>query len=373
MSTPCTRPCSDAQKQARLFLCCAALALAAWPTSAQAHLAPRGAADEAAIYHDVQPLSWGPLALRSRAPVFDNRLSYTPGRVAVLRRYRTEVHAQFSHVNVWAQMPSYFLDGEFSRLDVRAAVGLGHRTEVSLDVGGLRRSGGYLDGFIEAFHDAFGITQARRRDFPSNRLHVATHAPGNEAVWLDNAQAGVGAVNPVLAVKYGLVAPNTALEAARLQTNMPTVSLDVAFKLPIGSIKRQFATRRVTILADVALEQPVLPWLRLFVTYGLMLSPGIAPFYGMPMSEIQKFISLAVVFRPARDWSIAVQYLNQDGAIENALYTPMERTTHEFGLGAKWAPWHTDTYVLEAGLIENTVHDANTPDFGFSLGARVQL
>lgn len=344
-------------------MCYDAHAMAA-PTKAQV---PIGA------FHDVQPLSWGPLALRSRAPIFDNRLSYTPGRTQVLGKYSAEVAANWSHVNVWAQMPGYFFDGEFSRLDLRAAIGLGHQIEVSVDLGGMYRSGGYLDGFIENFHDAFGITQARRLNYPNNRLHVETSAANNEAVWLDDSQAGVGATNPVIAVKYGLIAPNQQLQAARLQINMPTVSADLALKLPIGSIKRQFATKRVTILADIALEQPVLSWMRVYVTYGLMLSPGIAPFYGMPMSEVQKFISLALVFRVGPDWSLVVQYLNQDGAIENALYTPMERTTHEFGLGAKWAPWHNNAYVIEAGLIENTVHDANTPDFGFTLGTRIQL
>lgn len=335
----------------------------------QALALPEATAGPTRQDQDVQPLHWGPLAQRSRAPIFDNRLSYTPGRVAPLGKYRTEVQANWSHVNVWAQMPSYFLDGEFSRLSLRGALGLGHQTELSFELGGIYRSGGYLDGFIEGFHHAFGITQARRLDHPSNRLRVQTSAPGNAHVWLDDAQAGLGASNPVVALKFGVLVP----EAGLLRTNMPTVSFDLAVKLPVGSIKDQFASRRITILADLALEQPVTSWMRVFVTYGLMLSPGIAPFYGMPMSEVQKFISLALVFRLAQNWLLSVQYLNQDGAIETAAYTPMERTTHEFGLGVKWAPWHNNAYVLEAGLIENTVHDANTPDFGFSLGARVQL
>lgn len=332
---------------------------------------PAVASADARLRWDI-PLDWGPLDLRSRAPVFDNRLSYTPGRVGALPRHTWELNATFSHVNIWAQMPAYFFDGEWSRFDLKIATGVGADTEISIDFGLLRRSGGYMDRFIETFHSLMGITQARRLNYPNDTLRVATGQGDAQRIWLNDAVAGTGIANPVLAAKKTLLAPVDGAPRPAIG-RWPTVAADFAIKLPLGHIGSQYATARTTLLADLAVQQPITRWLQLYVTYGLMLSPGIAHLYGMPLSEVQKFLSLATVFRLATHWTLSVQYLNQDGSVETADFVPMERTTHEFGLGVKWAPGATDRWVLQAGLIENTVHDANTPDFGFSFGVRTKL
>jgi hypothetical protein len=341
-----------------------------FPMFSDCSQAPRNAQRFRPLSWDA-PLTWGPLNLRSRAPIFDNRLSYTAGRVAPLRRRAIELTLTFSHVNVWAQMPGYFFDGEWSRADLKAAVGVGRTTEVSAEFGLLRRSGGYMDGLIEGFHGLFGITQARRQNYPRNRLHVAT-LRGSEHVWLDDSDAGMGLVSPVLAVKKGLLQP--ADDASpRQAAHWPTVSADLAVKLPLGHTAAQYASPRMTALADIALQQPIAKWLQVYVTYGLMLSPGTGRMYGMPLSEVQKLLMLAMVFRVATHWTISAQYLNQDGSVEGPNFSPLEQTTHEFGLGFKWAPGADDRWIVQAGLIENTVHDANTPDFGFTLGLQAKL
>lgn len=314
---------------------------------------------------------WGPIQLQSRAPIFDNRISYTPTRVATLAASQMEFDVTYSHVNIWAQMPGYFFDGEWSRLSLHMQRGLGHGWEVGAAWTLLHRSGGYLDNFIESFHDLFGITQARRQNYPKNQLHVETFRR-NPGIYLGQHDAGYGFGNPVLKFQKQLWRA-ARTPSAQAPTHEPQLSLQGAVKLPIGSISQSFASSRISVLANLALHAPLSTWAHVFVAYGLMLSPTIAQIYGMPLSEVQKFLMLSVLFRVTQRVNLLCQYLNQDGIVEVADFSPMERTTHEFALGLQWAPWRRQNTLLELALIENTVHDANTPDFGFHLGIRTQI
>src|SRR3954470_17604697 len=120
------------------------------------------------------PAAFGTLSLESRAPLFDSRISFAGGRLAPLPAGVGELVLAASHVNLWAQMPGYFLDGEVTRAFVRGSFGIGEGTDLSLQLTGMRRSGGFMDRSIEAFHSLFRVTQARRERYPRDQLRLVT-------------------------------------------------------------------------------------------------------------------------------------------------------------------------------------------------------
>lgn len=306
------------------------------------------------------PESWGLLSLRSRAPIYDNRLSYPSGRAAVLPRGAAQGVLALSHVNTWAQMRGYFFDGEFSRLEMRLAYGVTPRTEVALHLAGLRRSGGGMDGFIEGFHRLVHVTQSRRDAHPRNALHVSTERDGATRDHLTHSDTGVGWLAPVAVVRRQLLPSQRTAWVAELH-----------LQLPLGDVRRQYAAPGPSLLMAITLGQPLAGWLQLTAASGLMVSPRPGQLYGMPLTAVPKFFLLGLTAALGRRVAVAAHYLNQDGIVTDAHFLPMHLSTNEFVLGVLWRPPWTPRALFELGLIENSIHDANTPDFGVSLAMRL--
>lgn len=312
-----------------------------------------------------EPVDWGPLTVRSHAILFQNRLSYTPGRVQTLAPGVAELNLGINRANLWAQMPGYFFDGEWTRLSLRGHLGLQGGWELEAELAFYDRRGGVMDGLIQAFHRLTHVTQARRLDYPINRLRVETYDSHGRRTWLTDADAGMGVGNPTVGVKKRLCVDACA--------GWPVLTGELVLKVPVGDIDRLFASRGVAGMLDLALQQPLGTAFQLYAAMGLIVSPTVHHIYGMQLSQLQKFVLAAVEWRLARPLSIVFHYLNQDGTVELATYSPLNSTTHEFVLGVKWAPGDTDNLLLELGVIENTVHDANTPDFGVHAAVRWRL
>lgn len=315
------------------------LALLALAPSAQAHT------DSSA----------GPFTLRSLAPIFPNRLSYTPTHVPPLAPGQIEALAVLAHVNIWAQMPGYFFDGEWTRVALRGGYGVAPGWEVGAELALYQRAGGFLDGFIMGFHELFHVTQSRRQLYPRDRLRVDTLDTTGTHSQLTDHDAGWGVGNPTLWVKKALAANWVA---------------ELLVKLPVGSIQRQFATPDLAVALDVAVTQALGASFFLDAATGLTVSPGEQRVYGIELALLQKFLLVSAQWRPLRQVAVVAQYLNQDGIAETYVARPLNQTTHEFALGVKLAPLGDDRLLIEAAVLENAVHDANTPDFGGHLAAR---
>lgn len=67
----------------------------------------------------------------------------------------------------------YVIDGELRQLQAVARLGLFDRIELGLVLPYEWRGGGVMDGFIEDFHDAFGIGEMERDQRPRDRYLVA--------------------------------------------------------------------------------------------------------------------------------------------------------------------------------------------------------
>ena len=312
----------------------------------------------------VPPSQWGLLTIRSQAPVFANRLSYTPARLVPLQTGQQDFYVGLTHVNVWAQMPGYFFDGEWTQLSLRGAYGIAKGLELGAELPIYGRSGGFLDGFIMRFHRAFGITQSRRDQFAANVLRVQTTHNAQARTYLTGRDAGTGMGNPIVSLRQTL--GRSACPGA------PTLILDAALKLPLGSMARQFATENFAGLVGLALQQRVGTRLDVLWGGGIIYSPGTQLVYGMELSWVQKYLFAGLGLALSPHWRIVLQYLNQDGIVERAVYRPLNATTHEFALGVQWAPRTALFWLFEFGIIENSIHDANTPDFGLHLGCRWQ-
>ena len=83
-------------------------------------------------------------------------------------------------------------DGETYRLALALRYGFGSRIELGLTVPYVGHSGGFLDGFIETWHDVFSLPQSGRPEANRDQLSYLYSHDGNIEVDIHNAAHGIG-------------------------------------------------------------------------------------------------------------------------------------------------------------------------------------
>ena len=113
-------------------------------------------------------------------------------------------------------MECILLDGETSRLRISHRRGLGGGWDFTFELPVLDRGGGFLDGWIQDWHDTFGLPDGGRELAPRDRY--AYHYERQGAVLLDRTRGGDGVGDATLTLGQRL-ADDTALRAmAKLPT-----------------------------------------------------------------------------------------------------------------------------------------------------------
>ena len=97
------------------------------------------------------------------------------------------------------------MDGETYRHGVAIRHGLGDGWELLIDVPAVSHAGGVFDGFIEDWHDAFGLPQGDRDRAPRDRLALFYADAGGSRVDIDSDVHSLGDAS--LGVGYALPSP----------------------------------------------------------------------------------------------------------------------------------------------------------------------
>jgi hypothetical protein len=90
---------------------------------------------------------------------------------------------------------SILLDGESTRISLDARYGIKKDWEVGVVIPYVAQSGGFLDGFIEGYHDLFGFPQGGRDQAPRNRLLYRYLKDGREQLRVDHSSSGLGDIS----------------------------------------------------------------------------------------------------------------------------------------------------------------------------------
>lgn len=121
-----------------------------------------------------------------------------PGRAGVLAPGRaalgltTSIASNF--VEAGTSHESLILDGETYRFDLRLRYGLPGNFEVGADLPVVTEQGGFLDSFIEGWHNFFHLPQGGRDQAPEGRLLYRYVRNGKEEINVDKAASGIGDV-----------------------------------------------------------------------------------------------------------------------------------------------------------------------------------
>ncbi|MCU7932017.1 MAG: DUF3187 family protein [Candidatus Thiodiazotropha sp. (ex Codakia rugifera)] len=84
------------------------------------------------------------------------------------------------------------LDGETYRIGLVWKKGVGAGWQMGIEVPYLSHRDGFMDNLIENWHDIFGLSNAKREDWPQNRLRYLYVKDGDERVSIQKNTQGVG-------------------------------------------------------------------------------------------------------------------------------------------------------------------------------------
>jgi hypothetical protein len=142
---------------------------------------------------------------------------------------RAELEARLELANEYVDLQegsrSAFLDAETYRLDLSAAVPLGHGREIRAELPLRARSGGFMDAQIESWHDLLGLPQDTRPEHPRNRVRfeVTDSSVAQPLLHETRSEVGLGDVT----IRF--------LQRLGGGSGGPSAALRAALKLPTGS------------------------------------------------------------------------------------------------------------------------------------------
>jgi hypothetical protein len=113
------------------------------------------------------------------------------------------------------------LDGETYVATLGLRYGLTEHLQVGFDLPWVWQSKGFLDGFIENFHDLFGLPNGDRNNMPNNEINYSYTSSNGDNFLLEDEKNGIGDVRLLAAWQW-------------LDTEQAATSLQASIKAPTG-------------------------------------------------------------------------------------------------------------------------------------------
>lgn len=313
---------------------------------------PKGYRARAVCFSQV---GYGPLSLPSQAPGQVLRLQLQPRTPSTLAAGQFEVLWTESFANVFAfEEDDYRLDYLTMNSYLSLAYGISDTVQVDFGVGNLLRNDSYLDPLVDAFHDAFGLSDSGRDDFPENDNIIDLEL--RDGVEIEDTSSGSEATNLTLSLQHNVTCGTTVWPALAYSVSTRWDAggdAELEGSSPFSAGISGSAARR--------LGDKFYSYLGLgYNWYGLDESRGLQ------LSDEQWGALVAVEWSYRSSRSLVLQYLVSEAVAEDR--APFDDSAHEITLG--WKGEIRPGTVLEIGLIENVINVDNSPDFGLHFGIR---
>jgi thiol-disulfide isomerase/thioredoxin len=328
--------------------------IAADPSNTPVQLTPEGFRGSSICFSNV---GYGPIKLQSQSPFQALRLGMIPLTPSTLSRGQKEVRGAATWVNIWnVSEGQYFFDYEMLQTTLSFDYGITDTLQIGVGAEVRSRFGGSMDGFIQGFHDLFGIDQSGRVRVPKGdftfEIEPSASRPG---VVLTSDDKGIFSQNLLLTLQH-----NVTCGTARL----PAFSYAVTARVEAGDSHDLKGGSGFDIGASVSLSRRF----GKFYAYGTVAYTrfGRERFYDIELRDDQLSGLLAMEWRFTPWMSLLIQYLVSEGVAEDL--GEISKPSQEVTLG--WKGEVKKGTVFEVGLIENVVTYDNSPDFGIHLGVK---
>jgi hypothetical protein len=274
-----------------------------------------------------------------------NVRTYLDGRRS--RRSLTEADAQ----TILSQgEDSYYFDGELGLLDLTVHYGLTPRASVYLTLPVYDFAGGWFDGTVESFHDAFGFDSAGRDLVARDRFQAVASLGGQRIAVLDQEVDG-GMGDPVLGLRYDLP----------LRPRL-TLVVEGAAKIAVQDEEKFLSTGSNDFGIQASLQRK-LRRQGFYLSGSLVRSDGRV--FGIPVgSRTVPTLTAAYELGVTRRTSLVLQLYASESAVRDTHLDEIKANKYQASLGLRS---RRGRLVYGFAVTENVANYQNTPDVGLSL------
>lgn len=285
------------------------------------------------------------------------------GAAAPLAAGRSRIGLTFDVANHFVRAnslrESLSFDGETHRTTLRAYRGMGAGWEIGAEIPYVRHTGGFLDDFIEGWHDTFGLPQNGRDRAPAKRLQYRYTRDGANRLDFSSASAGLGDVR--LGVARALWSNRAMTDAAlRLSTTLPTGDENRL----LGSGAPNVALWLSTGCSTAACPNAI----RWFGGGGLLWT-GKGDVLAEQQRRLVGFGSVGIHWRIVPTVTLTAQIDSHAPFYRDTALTPLGDTSVQLVLGGTWRL--RERTAFEFAIIEDVAVDT-APDVVVRLGLRLR-
>ena len=246
-----------------------------------------------------------------------------------------------------------FFDGETTRLSLAARLALNERWDVAMTVPYVRQASGFLDGVINDWHAAFGMSDGGRSLYPEDNF-AYKYASSGHALNVTEPQDGLGDVS---------------VEVTRMlqRSGNQAVSASLGYKFATGDAQSFLGSGAGDTFAALrfsGVHQGDLP-----ITWHGQLGytwAGESELLGPDQRRHLWFAGLGFDWRLSEHWSFLVQYDGHSAPLFSEL-TSLGEAAALLSVGARWragAQWAIDLSFVEDIRVETA------PDVTFQMNVR---
>ncbi len=329
---------------------------------------------------------YGPLRARDLSPFGFLRLDMRPAHAGSMEPGGWALETEFASQNTWAMSPrveeyltgleaggrralgeeevaairdlpgeNYLVDLEMTMVDVTLHHQLTPRLSAYLITSAVSYEGGYLDGTVEKFHDAFGLSTFGRPAVRRDDVNVIYDLKSTSYTQLGGSPTSGGLLDPTIGLRYSGIQLGRAWQ----------VSLEAAVKVPLDGRRRMLSTGRT----DYGLQASA-QWLgRRQAFYANASAVYFSGGDFLVNHERQIVPTLVIGYEYALTENTN---LNLQGYASKSLYSRRETDLNEL-LGNKYqvtagVRHRRGDVVYSFGITENVQNINNTPDVAFQFG-----
>ncbi len=300
----------------------------------------------------------GPLQTTNRLPLYMMFLTPRPTKAQLPDPGRLETSLAVEYNSVFLEESSdrwnVLMDMEMTVLDFSLVYGLSRRMALKVDLPFVSMSNGFLDGFLESYHDALGVPNAGRDNRPENVFAYRIIKDGE--LWFEGETGTLRPTDMTLSAQYQLGSVSSG-------RGTRSSALMLSLKLPTGDTDQGLGSGELDVGVYVPIQWSGNPW-------SFYLMPGFALINDPDsrQAEIGADNSFSLFIGTAYDYSERLRLLAQlnfhTSPVEETEISDLDDGALELSLGFQRR--FKEHMALEFAFSEDLTRAA--PDFNIRLG-----
>jgi hypothetical protein len=239
------------------------------------------------------------------------------------------------------------LDMEIAELNLRFRKAFGDFVEFGVDLPIISFNSGFMDGFLNSYHDTFGFPDYGRSQRPDNKFFYEVRKNGDLVVRGKSGRIGIGDTR--LSVKKPIVRGD------------PAISIRGDIEFPTGDAESGYGNGSIDARLTILIDKQLSGMFKSYLNFGLVL-PG--DFKGYERIDLDEFIYAGAALEAlvGKDISIIGQVFIQGSPFPKTGIGEVDRTAVLLSIGGRY---YSGKNSFELSLTEDP-NTAGAPDVTFN-------